>query len=101
MRLPTVTAKQALQETARAAHEAIWTAHQAGESYVWPGEPEPVKSRKAFRVHSNLHSFWISRGFRLSVKLRTDRRIVVTLTPAPVKARPSGWHPEWTKGQAA
>lgn len=87
MRLPTATAKQVLQEQARAAHEAIWAAHQAGEPYLWPGEPEPVKSRAAFRVHSNLHSFWISRGFRLSVKLRADRRIVVTLTPAPAIPR--------------
>lgn len=89
MRLPTVTAKQVLQEQARAVHEAIWFAHQLGEPYVWPGEPEPAKSRTAFRVHSNLHSFWISRGFKLSVKLRDDRRIVVTLTPAPAVPRRS------------
>jgi hypothetical protein len=87
MTLPAVTAKQQLQEQARANHEAIWAAHLAGEPYLWPGEPEGIKSRKAAQLGGNLHSFWISRGFRLSVTLRKDRRIVATLTRAVPKQR--------------
>jgi hypothetical protein len=101
MTLPTVTAKQQLQEQARATHEAIWRAHQAGVPYLWPGEPEGVKSRKAANIGGNLHSFWIARGFRLSVTLRKDRRIVVTLTPAIPKPRRNAPVERSWKGQAA
>jgi hypothetical protein len=87
MTLPAVTPKQQLQEQARANHEAIWAAHLAGEPYLWPGEPEPYKSGVAAAIHGNLHSFWISRGFRMSVRLREDRRIVITLTPTIAKPR--------------
>lgn len=98
MRLPTVTVKQQFQEQARATHEAIWTAHQAGKPYLVPGSPEPLKSRVATALHNNLHSFWISRGFRMSVKVRrTDRRIVITLRPTSAIPRPiapveRGWN---------
>jgi hypothetical protein len=89
MRLPTVTAKQVLQEQARATHEAIWFAHQAWGEYLWPGTAEP---RKATTLHNNLHSFWIARGFKLSVKVRrSDRRIVLTLTLAPAIPRRIGY----------
>jgi hypothetical protein len=101
MTLPTVTAKQQLQEQARATHEAIWTAHQAGAPYVWPGEPEGIKSRKAAAIQGNLHYFWSSRGFRMSVRLRKDRRIVVTLMPATAKPRRNAPVERSWKGQAA
>lgn len=99
MRLPTVTAKQVLQEQARAVHEKIWFAHQVWGEYVWPGEAEPGK---AAALHNNLHSFWIARGFKLSVKVRrSDRRIVLTLTAAPAIPRRNAPVERSWKGQAA
>ena len=87
MRLPTVTQKQIYLEDARAFNEAIWAAHLAGEPYLVPGEPEEFKSRRAAEIQGNLHSFWRARGYRLSVRLREDRRIAITVVPASVKPR--------------
>lgn len=87
MRLPTVTRKQKFIEDARELHEAIWFAHLAQKPYLVPGEPEAYKSNRAAVLQGNLHSFWIARGFRLSVRLRKDRRIAMTLTPAQAKQR--------------
>lgn len=87
MRLPTVTVKQGCIEDARALHEAIWTAHQAGRPLVLAGDAEPKYSSRAAALQGNLHSFWIARGFKLSVKLTAERRVAITLSPKPAKQR--------------
>lgn len=87
MRLPTVTVKQHDNEDARELHEAIWFAHLAGKAYLLPGAPEPFKSDRAARVAGNLNSFWLGRGYRLSVTLTESRRIAVRLTATEAKQR--------------
>jgi hypothetical protein len=87
MRLPTVTVKQGCIEDARELHEAIWAAHLKREAHVLDGLAEPKYSSRAAALQGNLHSFWIARGFKLSVKLNSERRVAITLSAAPAKQR--------------
>lgn len=87
MKLPAVTRKQQDTEDARQTHEGIWYAHLSGKPFLLPGNPEPVKSRRAAHLQGVLHHFWKARGFRMSVKLQADRRLAITLTVCEPRQR--------------
>lgn len=67
MRLPTITDGHKQLEDARAFHEAVWSAHDAGQRYYVQTEPDRA-GKELIRLSHRFHKFWSRRGFILRCK---------------------------------
>jgi hypothetical protein len=74
MRLPAKPGKQQRREDARELHELLWRAYQDPtlERVFILSAPDRA-GRDLIRLSSNMHGFWIARGFRLRCKQNKDR----------------------------
>lgn len=89
MRLPAISVAQKEIEAARAFHEAVWAACEAGTHYRVLSMPETVR-RDAKLAADKFRKFWDRRGYRLHCRRsRVGYSIDVWVEPKVGRGEPS------------